>query len=131
MVIILLSVSSCRNTSPTSPGEIPPLNLSINELDSLVTGRAGELTAVAFEVIIDCEEKDVVPNGIPLDILVERGPGRVSYRVERDNSGLEIKGLYYVILAPGDTTAAVMAVAGLDTTRAEIRLHGCAPDSAR
>ena len=130
VIIILLAAASCRNTSPTSPGEIPHINLSITELDSLVSGCAGELAAVAFEVNVDCEE-GIVPDCVPVNIQVERGPGQVSFRVEKDESNCEIKGLYYVILTPGDTSAAIMATAGMDTVRAEIRLRGCVADSAR
>lgn len=130
MITILFIVGSCRNISPTSPGEIPPLNLSITKLDSLVTGSAGELAAVAFEVDVECE-LGTVPEYVPVNITVAKGPGQVSVRFDRNQSSFEIKGLYYVILAPGDSSVVVMAVAGVDTARAEIRLHGYTTGSTR
>ena len=123
---LCLLLFSCESEQPTSPQESPPgqfLAAHITGLDRAIAAREGELRVAAFEASVS-DEADLPAPRAPVWIWIDSGPGEVAPEAAYCDSSGVTRALYYVTLPYGDTTAAVHASAGGDTTEATVELHG-------
>jgi hypothetical protein len=120
-LMLVFPLISCQSQGPLSPTPPHPVTVQITGPSSAYFAQQGEFRVAAFDVRIrELTGRPAV--GVPVRLVVRRGPGEIiPSDAYSDNEG-RIRALYAVFVPPEDAVAQIGAVVYNDTSFCSIKI---------